>query len=251
MKTVHTRKARYIGLILVLGILATPLPSMAGFSDDFEDGNHDGWFAATNGGSSTDGVELHNGSLMAYVAHTGTGSPTGPRTSNENSLTHDFAFSASQSLSFDMQAVATSASTCCIAYADGKAGVTLTFLNIFNVAVGSAGLYFSTSPSLLAANENPVDSAQHHYAATMATFASLAGISDTSSISTVSLTFRALGQFVGGGNIYPTASGTGKVWFDNVMVAVPEPASYAMLLAGLVLLGLIGLRTNHKKALHR
>ncbi len=232
-------------LSAVIAGLMLPAKSFASFLDNFEDGDHNGWLSASNGGISLNGVEQHNGSLMADVAHTGTGAPVG-RATNENSLSHDFVYSAHDFLSFDMQAVANSASTCCVAIADGKAGVTFTFLNVFNIPLGSAGLYFSTSSSILATNESLIDSAQHHYGTTMANFASLAGLNAASPIASVSLTFRAVGQFVGGGNIFPDANATAKVWFDNVAVsAVPVPGSGIAMFSGVV--ALAALRRSARK----
>lgn len=224
-----------INAIVLPFCLGAAANAVAAFSDDFEDGNYDGWFAANNGGISSDGVELHNSSLMAYAYHIGNGSPFGSAT-NENSLSRDFAYVASDILSFDMHPVATSASTCCIAFAHGKAGVTVTLLNAFNIPLGTAGLYYATNAGLLAANEYAIESVQRHFEASMDSFASLAGLSGASPIARISLTFKGLGQFVGGGNIYPNASGTGKVWFDNVNVSVvPEPATSAYFAVGLIL----------------
>ena len=220
-------------LAATVATMATPIVASAAYFDNFENGHHDGWLAANNGGISSDGVESHNGSQMAFAAHIGDGNPY-TSTASQNSLSREFVFTPDDLLSFDMQGVATSASTCCIAYAHGKAGVTVTLTNAFNIPLGSAGLYFTTSTGLLGTNEFQIDGAQHHYAAPMSGFAALAGVDDTSDVAKISLSFTALAQFVGGGNIYPNARATAQVWFDNVAVgAVPEPGSAALLAFGI------------------
>lgn len=224
---------RCLALLSLLGTLTLSAQATAAFVDDFQDGNILGWLSSTNGGISSSGVELHNASLMAFASHVGSGSPFVSNTT-QSSLSRDFTFVASDILSFDMQGVATSASTCCVSVAHGKAGMTLTFLNFLNVPVGSVGAYFATSAGILASGESLIDSLQHHYEASMATFAAAAGIGNTSAVTKVNLMFKTQAGFVGGGNIYPNAGATAQVWFDNVSVsAVPEPGEAVLMLCGL------------------
>lgn len=232
--------------VLLVTALAIPAPAMA-FLDDFQDGDTAGWRESTDGGLGSYGVQSKNDSLMAYVQHTGDGSVYASG-ANWHSLSRDFSYDAAHWLSFEMLPVASGTRGCC-SYAQAKAGVTITFLDIFNIALGSAGLYYTTSTSILAPGEVALDAAvQRHYEAPLTSFASLAGLPVTAPIARVSLTFKAYGQWLGGGNIYPTGRGSGTVWFDNVQVsAVPEPASAAMLLAGMA--ALVGMGAWRQRAL--
>ena len=205
----------------------------------FENGNLASWQYTTTGGSSVTGVTLHNNSQMAYVTHTGTG-PLNGSTTTTSSLAHDFAYTPTELFSFDMHAVATTASGNPSGTKHSGSGVKVSFLNVFNVAMGSFSLLNYTNPALLGTNEFYVDNVQHNYNASMGTFASQAGLNPQNAIAKISLTFIAWGQYSGGGNIYPNVGATANVWFDNVAVgAVPESSTYAMLLSGLAIFAMV------------
>ena len=202
------------------------------FFDNFEDGNTSGWLESTLGVGSTV-VELHNSSQMARVQQIGGGGRT---------LSMDFDYLASEMLSFDMHAVANSASRTGETV-HSASGVKLSFLNTFNVALGSTRLIRTTNASWLVGHDNSIDGVQHNYSALMSDYAGLAGLSVVDPISKINLSFFTSAQtgFFG-------QKSTATVWFDNVTIGdvstVPVPA--AAWLFGSGLLGLIGVAKRKK-----
>ena len=223
----------FVGTACVLTSLTLTSSAYAiSYFEDFESGILGSWQSASTGGISSFGVQLHNGSQMAFVSHVGWG-PRNTSSTTQTSLSRDFVFSANDILSFDMQAIATAFSDHGITRHSGG-GVKITLLNAFNIPVGSAGLYNYTNPALLGANSYLIDGLQHNYSASMADFANLAGLGAGVAIAKISLGFDAWGQFTSGGNVQLDVAGSANVWFDNVS-AVPEPGSLMLLLPGLAL----------------
>ena len=234
------------GHALLLSAIFSTAASAATFHT-FEDGTTGDWQYATTGGISNTGVETHNGSKMAYVFQTGSG-PINGSTTTSSSLAHDFVYSATELLSFDMHAVANTASGNPSGTKHSGSGVRVSFLNAFNVSLGSFSLYNYTNPALLGANEYLIDNVQHSYSATMGTFAAQAGLGAQSAIAKVSLTFLSWAQYSGGGNIYPNVGASSSVWFDNAGIGpVPEPQSIALLGAGLAFV-LLAASRNRRRA---
>jgi len=194
------------------------------FLDDFEDGNASGWLETASGSGST-GVDLHNSSMMAFANHRGNG---------QHSLSHDFSYSDNAILSFDMHAVAYKGGSY-----NGSSGVKFSFLNNFNVELGSIGLINATTTDWLGANDTPMDGNQHNFNALMSEYAALAGLDNTDSISTFSLIFFAKGsegRYSGSSTLYNSSS---TVWFDNIAVdtnAVPVPGAVWLFGSGLIAL---------------
>jgi len=213
-------------------IVSSSVSAATVFFDNFEDGDTSGWLESTGGVGSTV-VESHNGSQMARVQQIGNGS---------RALSMDFGYSASESLSFDMHAIA-NAATSTGQTVNSSSGVRISFLNLFNVGLGSTRLVRATTPSLLDLNDNPIDGVQHNYTALLGDYAVLAGLSAADPIAKVSLSFFASGQtgFFG-------QKSNATAWFDNVAIgdvsAVPIPA--AVWLFGSGLLGLIGIARRKK-----
>lgn len=223
-------------VLLLSAVLSTTASAAI---DTFEDGTTGNWQYSTTGGLSTMGVEVHNSSKMAYVFQTGSG-PINGSTTTSSSLAQDFSYLANDILSFAMHAVANTASGNPSGIKHSGSGVRVSFLNAFNVPLGSFGLYNYTNPTLLGANEYAIDNVQHNYSATMGTFASQAGLNPQSAISKVSLTFVSWAQYSGGGNIYPNVGASASVWFDNAGISpVPEPHQYPLMAAGLFLISLV------------
>lgn len=215
-------KVSIVSAVVGLVCLAAATPARAALFFDFEDGTLQGWLPASTGGSGTTTLAAHNGSQMAFVQQT---HPANVGSTTARLLSHDFTYVATDLLSFDMQAVAVTGSA-----ANAVAGVTVSFLNAFNVSLGSFSLFNTTAPGSLGPNQYPIDNQQHHYGegATMATFAAQAGINPALPISKISLSFVAYSNSFGSG------LATGSVWFDNVQVgAIPEPGTQGLLLAGL------------------
>ena len=227
--------------ICTLGLLMLEPSAHAAtlFFDDFEDMNLDGWTQSNSGGTATFEVVERNGSNRAHVRHVSNTS-----TGDQSSLSSTFDYTATDVVSFEMEALAF------LGQFGGRirhglAGVEVSFLNNFNVPLGSAGLFNVTSESLLGPNDFPILSTQQSYSATMAEFAELAGLDDADPIAKMSLSFLARGSFSFGGNIQPNVRSGGDVWFDNVGV-VPLPA--AVYLFGSGLLGLIAVARRKKAA---
>lgn len=126
---------------------AAALPAHAGPLFDFEDGTLQGWLSANTVSAGSTLVELHNGSQMASAQHGSRGT---------TSLSHDFAFSGGSMLSFEMQAIAIRA-VGGGSSADAYSGVTASFLNAFNVSLGSFSLFNTTKPATLLANQFAID----------------------------------------------------------------------------------------------
>ena len=233
-------KAR-IGMICILSLMAsTPFGHAAtAFFDDFEDMNLDGWAHANSGGSATFEVVERNGSHRAHIRHVSNTS-----TGDQSSLSRTFEYTATDVMSFEMEALAFLGQ-----YGGrirhGLAGVEVSFLNTFNVPLGSAGLFNVTSSSLLGPNDSSILSTHQSYSATMAEFAGLAGLDDTDPIAKMSLAFLARGSFSFGGNIQPNVGSGGDVWFDNVSVS-PIPLPAAAYLFGSSLLGLLAIARRKK-----
>ena len=231
------KKKLLTGLVmgfLVLGIVGGANAATV-FLDDFEDSDTSGWLEST-GGSGSIGVELHNSSQMAFAKHTGSGL---------HSLSLDFNYLPNERLAFDMHAVASKSSKAPNgAYYHGRSGVTISFLNAFNIELGSAGLYRATNPGSLGPNDNLIDGVQHNYNALMSDYATLAGLGGTDQISKISLNYSATGQT----SFWGEAS-SASVWFDNVTVsdtnAVPIPGAVWLLSSGLIALGALKKKKNH------
>lgn len=213
----------YILAILLFSLTAVEANASLLFNDNFEDGDYSGWLASWQQGQWSEAhgsweVVSHNSSNMARIQHT---------TDGFHSLACDFTYVDESVLSFVMQV---GGHTDGGNHAGGNA--TVSFLNNFNVELGSVSLIYSTNPGSV----NPaylIDSDQHHYSASMSEWASFAGLDNTDQVSNLSLAFVAWGQQDSW--LQPGSEGT--VWFDNVSV-VPEPATLCMLgLGSLMLLG--------------
>lgn len=224
MKKNNLEKLCATGLLASFLVVVSSSTSAAVFFDDFEDGDTSGWLEGATSGVGSTGVELHNTSQMAFVHQTGSGA---------RSLSIDFSYLASDTLSFDMHAVAFSAADV-FGTAHASSGVTISFLNTFNLELGSASLVNATNPGTLGPNDSLIDNLQHNYSSLLSDYAALAGLDTTDPISKVSLTYFATGQTTRTGG---RTSAT--VWFDNVTVsAVPVPAAAWLFGSGLV--GLVG-----------
>ncbi len=239
-------KRTNVGALCATGLLASFLVTISlnasattVFLDNFEDGNTSGWLESATGSGGSTGVESHNGSQMAFVRQAGS--------SSLRSLSYDFNYLASETLSFDMHAVAVS-TVSGTRTLQASSGVTVSFLNIFNVSLGSASLVNATNPASLASNASLIDGAQHNYTALLSDYVALAGLGAADPISKISLTYFATSEYSFGGNVVPNQTSTATVWFDNVSVgdvsAVPIPA--AVWLFGSGLLGLIGIARRKK-----
>lgn len=192
------------------GLLSLMPMAACALTHDFEDGTLQGWFATLTGGSGSTGVESRSGSRMAAVHHAG---------SSLTSLSKDFAFTPAATLAFDMQAIATAGGFGVAGYG----GVTISFLNALNVSQASLSLLNTTNPTSLGAMQSAVDASPHHYAGSMASFATAAGLASTASIAKITVTFLAYG-----GSNAAGASGA-SVWFDNVIVGAPPPGCLVQL----------------------
>ncbi len=249
MKALSTKAC--IGLVSILSLLAFIPSSLLAFIpsahaattffDDFEDMNLDGWTQSNSGGSATFDVVERNSSNRAHVRHVSNTS-----SGDQSSLSMTFEYTATDVVSFEMEALAFLGQ-----YGGrirhGLAGVEVSFLNNFNIPLGSAGLFNVTSSSLLGPNDSSILSTQQSYSAKMAEFAGLAGLDETDPISKMSLSFLARGSYSWGGNIYPNVRSGGDVWFDNFSVApVPVPAAAWLFASGL--LGLVGIARRKKAA---
>ena len=224
-KSCHGKLSTYTLLALFFAFACSN--ASAAFVDNFEDGNANGWMETSIGSGST-GVELHNASQMAFATHTGSGL---------HLLSMDFNYLDSGMLSFDMHAVAYPAGG-----SNAKSGVTISFMNNFNVVLGSIGFINATSSSLLGLTDNPIDNLQHYFGASMSDFSALAGLGAADPISKISLAFFAQAQTTG----YFGDNSIAGVWFDNVAVAhAPLPA--AVWLFGSGLLGFLGV-SRRKRA---
>jgi hypothetical protein len=214
------RQVSIAAVAVAIGCLAA-LPAKAAYFD-FEDGTLQGWLTSTTGGSGSTTAELHNGSMMAYVLHTGAGT---------HYLSHDFTYVATDRLAFDMHAVSVPSGR-----GDAAAsGVTVSFLNAVNVSVGSVGLYNTTNPGGLGAHSFAVDNLPHNYDNPMSTWADLAGIAPATPISKISVSFVSSANTSFFGDV-----SVAKVWADNILVGVvPEPSERVLLLAGLGVLALV------------
>jgi hypothetical protein len=213
-------RVKFAAIAAAVSCLMAALPARADSFFDFEDGTLQGWLSGTTGGTGSSLIELRNGSQMASAQHTGTFT---------TSLSHDFAYFGSDPLSFNMQAIAVSSTSCCNT-AHAYSGVTVSFLNAFNVSLGSFSLFNTTNAASLGPKQFAIDNLQHNYLGTMSSFAAQAGVNTPDQIATISLAFTAQAETA---PFYGAVSSS-KVWFDNVRVgAVPEPDAQALLLAGL------------------
>jgi len=213
-------------LVAVSTLLALPVSAFA-FSDDFEDGNTEGWLQTiVAGGVGSCGVESHNGSQMGFCKQIGSG---------QQALSIDFTYSPAEILSFDMHAQSIpECSTGLCAHA--RSGIAVSFLTGLNIPLGTVGLYHVTDLSWLPANSYAIDDVQHNYNGTFASFASLAGLDPANSaIAKLSIRFQATAStsFFGSQSL-------ANVWFDNVNV--PEPDTSALVLAGLAVIAVAARR---------
>lgn len=182
---------------------------------DFQNKSLDGWTQSNSGGTATFDVVEKNGSSRAHVRHVSNTS-----SGDQSSLSRTFNYAPNDVIRFEMEALAFVSGS-----RQGLAGVQVSFLNSFNVPLGSAGLFHVTSSSLLGPNDSAISSPQEDYSATMAEFAALAGLGDGDPIAKVSVSFLARGFFAFGGNIYPNDRSGGDVWFDNVCVDTGSQSS--------------------------
>ncbi len=208
-------------------------------SDDFEDSSLDGWLSSTTGGGGSFTVEAHNSSNMARVSHSSSG---------EHALSRTVDYNPNDRVMFDMHAVANSAFGAVGGTKHAGSGVRVSFLNSFNVVLGSAGLYNVTSNSYLGANDSAIGNTQLSFDNAMSEYAALAGLDSDPSVAKMTFSFLAWGEFWFGGNIYPNITSSANVWFDNFKVtsqagAIPEPAA-----AALLSLGLIGFGVRRRRA---
>ncbi len=218
-------------------ILSSSAQAATIFYDGFEDMNLDGWNQSNSGGSALFEIVERNGSNRAHLRHVSNTS-----TGDRSSLSMTFDYTATDLVSFEMEALAFLGQ-----YGGrirhGLAGVEVSFLNTFNVPLGSAGLYNVTSDSLLGPNDHSILNTQQSFSSTMAEFAELAGLGGTDPIAGMSLSFLAQGSFSFGGNIYPNVRSGGDVWVDNVDIeSVPVPASLWLFVSGIVGLGALSRR---------
>lgn len=205
--------------------------------DDFEDMNLNGWAQSSSGGAAIFEVVERNASNRAHIRHVSNTS-----TGDESALSMTFDYLGTDVVSFEMEALGF-LSQFGGRIRHGLAGVQVSFLNTFNVPLGSAGLFNVTSTSLLGPNDSAILSTQQSYSATMAEFAGLAGLGGADPIAKMSVSFLARGSFSFGGNIQPNVRSGGDVWFDNFSVApVPLPAAAWFLAAGLLGLATVARR---------
>ncbi len=218
-------------------ISALPVHAAAVFFDDFEDGDNSGWLETATGNLlGSTGVESHNASLMAVVRDTGSGS---------YSLSHDFSYVSDQIVSFEMQAIANVRPLSGGGMLHASSGVTISFLNVFNSTLGSVSIVNATDPGSLGPTSILIDTAQHDYEASMAVFATQAGLGAMDPISKLSFNFFSSAETFG--NVSGVAHSSSTVWFDNVSVN-PVPVPAAVWLFGSGLLGLIGFSRRKKAA---
>ena len=231
MNGIRVCTAYAVGLLAsVLVIFSSSASATTVFLDNFENGNSAGWLGSTTGGSGSIGVELHNSSKMAFVQHTGSGL---------HSLSMDFSYVSSETLSFDMHAVANAVSNRFGDLDHSISAVSLSFLNIFNQSLGSLRLVNASTPAFLVAHDIPVDQVQHNYSVSMGDYAALVGLGSANPIAKLSLSFFSVGQ-----TDFFRANSNAKVWFDNVTITripttIPIPATLPLLLFGVAGLGLI------------
>ena len=195
--------------------------------DDFEDGLTTGWLTTTSGfpGGAT-GVELHNGSQMAFVSHASVGRPSG---GGRHALSQDFAYNPLRSLLFDMHATADAVSGAVGGTKHAKSGVTISFLDFISRPLGSVGLVYSSS-GVVGPDEFLIDNAQLHYDLRLPALLSLAGLTSSDPVTKFSVSFWASSEHFFGGGIYPDYRSRATVWFDNVQV-IPIPAGLWLMIS--------------------
>ncbi len=242
MKALNTNvNVGLVSIIFSSLVFAPSAHAATVFFDDFEDASLGGWLQSSTGGTATFDVVARNSSNRAHVGHV-----SNTNTGDQSSLSRTFAYTATDVVSFEMEAIAF-LSQFGSRIRHGLAGVEVSFLNTFNVPLGTAGLFNVTSTSLLGPNDSSILSTQQSYSATMAEFAGLAGLGDTDPIAKMSVSFLASGSFSFGGNIQPNVRSGGNVWFDNFSVTtVPVPAAAWLFASGLV--GLVGIARKKKAA---
>jgi len=202
-----------ITIAIVMSLTAIEANASLSFYDNFEDGDYTGW---PTSGSGSFGVVVYNESNMARAIQTGRGS---------SAFSHDFIYANDSILSFDMQVNGTVRVDYASYVAHGGGYVNVSFLNNFNVSIGSASLQYSTNPGSIDPAYR-IDSEMHHYEALMSEWAALAGLDNTENISTLKLSFTAWAERTTEAHY----QSTGTVWFDNVSVSsVPEPTTLCML----------------------
>ena len=197
------------------------------FTDNFEDGNANGWFETATGSGMTDVVD-NNGSLRAY-AYT----PGGYR-----SLSQDFVYAGDYVLSFEMQVIANPGIKITIggvSTTHGSGGAKISFLNSFNGLLGDPVYFVHRTDGVMPPAYAGVfqDETLNFFSAPLTDYAALAGLDNSSNIAKFSLEFFASSGGGGGGTGASLA--TASTWFDNVNIApIPIPGAVWMFGTGLV-----------------
>jgi len=201
------------------------------FTDNFEDGDANGWFETATGSGST-GVIDNNGSLKGYTNTPNLG---------YRSLSQDFAYAVDSTLSFEMQVIATPGIRLTIGGAStthGSGGAKISFLNSFNGLLGDPVYFMHRTDGVMPPAYAGVfqDETLNFFSASLTDYTALAGLDSSSNIAKFSLEFFASSGGGGGGT--GTSLATASTWFDNVNVA-PVPLPGAVWMFGAGLLGLL------------
>lgn len=223
--------------LIALSALSIPATGLAAFLDDFEDGNHNGWLVSSGGGGGSNGVEFYNESKWAFVANSQSG---------KRSLSREFDYDPTSTLSFAMQALANTGRENYGDTTHASSGVTILFENRFNVALGEISFIYATSASLLPTNSFPISNLPNTFAATMSDWANAAMVNPAAAISSISVAFWAQGTTA---QVPAGSPASAHIRFDNIAVTpVPEPEIYLMLSVGLGLVGWAVRWRNHSAA---
>lgn len=220
---------------------------LAATFQDFENGLLDGWVVGgrqISGSGNWWGVSSYAGSNMGYLHH---------RSFTELHLTKSFAYSSGTVLSFDaafsvngdLSPSANGGSNyySMVEYLLGFYDVSGNLLNGKFYAAATT-TYPYTYPHVIPYNEFRPNGLQH-YEHDMTALASGMGV-DINNVNSFSLTFKGYSSWWSGNDMI--------IRFDNVATReaapppVPEPKTYAMLLAGLGLLGFTARRKKNRAA---